>query len=169
MAIDNCCYTFSQLATEVLPGYMRVLEQHMQEPMPMARFAVQGAGPVTIARSLGLESDFPGCYVLLDDGRPLYTGISQTVLRRLRHHVLGESHNVASLAYMLAAAGSAYTGARADRMRDPGFAAIFEEERAHLRGMSVAFVEIENAVERYLFEVYCAMALNTAANTFQTH
>jgi hypothetical protein len=169
MAIDNCCYTFPQLATEVLPGYMRLLEQHIQDPIPMARFAAKGVGPPAIARSLGLKADFPGCYVLVDDGRPFYTGISQTVLRRLRQHVLGTGHNDATLVYMLAAAGSDYSGTRAVRMKDPGFAAIFEEERAHLRRMSAAFVEIENAVECYLFEVYCAMALNTVANTFQTH
>ena len=55
-------------------------------------------------------------------------------------------------------------------MADPVFQAAFVEARERLRGMGVAFVQIENAVERYLFEVYCAMALDTSvSNTFDTH
>lgn len=169
MPIDNCSHTFLQLATDVLPGYLRLLEERLQDPLPMAGFAARGVGIARLAGRLGLASDSPGCYVLVDKGRPFYTGISRTVLRRLRQHVLGDSHNVATLAYMLAAAKLGYTGARGLAMEDPQFAATFEEEREHLKGMDVAFVEIRKPVERYLFEVYCAMALDTLANTFETH
>ena len=45
-----------------------------------------------------------------------------------------------------------------------------EEERARIRNMDVAVIEIENPVELYLFEVYAALELRTALhNSFRTH
>ena len=55
-------------------------------------------------------------------------------------------------------------------MKDPAFRAAFDEAQALLRGCSVAFIEIPNPLELYLFEAYCAMALDTKEwNTFRTH
>jgi hypothetical protein len=61
-------------------------------------------------------------------------------------------------------------GTRSQAMADPEFRVAFEQARLRLRGYSVAFVRIDNAVERHLFEVYCAMALDTWEwNSFETH
>ena len=39
-----------------------------------------------------------------------------------------------------------------------------------MRGCAVAFVEIPNPLELYLFEAYCAIALDTSEwNTIRTH
>ena len=59
---------------------------------------------------------------------------------------------------------------RADAMQDPVFRKAFDEARALLRGCSVAFIDIDNPLELYLFEAYCAMELDTCEwNTFRTH
>ena len=40
----------------------------------------------------------------------------------------------------------------------------------YLRSLNVAFIEIGNPLELYLFEAYCAMELDTSEwNTFETH
>jgi hypothetical protein len=53
---------------------------------------------------------------------------------------------------------------------EPEFRAQFLEAQEWLKGLSVAFVEVRNAVELYLFEAYCALELDTAEwNTFETH
>ena len=50
------------------------------------------------------------------------------------------------------------------------FRAAFNEAQALLRTCTVAFIEIPNPLEQYLFEAYCAMELDTAEwNTFRTH
>lgn len=55
-------------------------------------------------------------------------------------------------------------------MQDPAFQAHFSNARAYIAGLSVAFIEIINPLELYLFEAYCAMELDTAKwNTFETH
>lgn len=55
-------------------------------------------------------------------------------------------------------------------MKDTDFLRAFAEAQALLLDCHVAFVEIENPLELYLFEAYCAMELDTCEwNTFRTH
>jgi hypothetical protein len=59
---------------------------------------------------------------------------------------------------------------RDQAMKDDPFRAVFFAVRSRLRQMTVAFIEIDNDLELYLFEVYAAMTLDTATwNTFRTH
>jgi hypothetical protein len=59
---------------------------------------------------------------------------------------------------------------RAEAMQDPAFHMAFEEARRLLADCTVAFIVIENPLELYLFEAYCAMELDTSEwNTFRTH
>jgi hypothetical protein len=59
---------------------------------------------------------------------------------------------------------------RDDAMNNSAFLRAFDEAQSLVKGSSVAFVEIENPLELYLFEAYCAMELNTYKwNTFRTH
>jgi hypothetical protein len=59
---------------------------------------------------------------------------------------------------------------RADAMQDPAFREAFCEAQMLLRSCGVAFIEIANSLELYLFEAYCAMELDTCEwNTFRTH
>jgi hypothetical protein len=63
-----------------------------------------------------------------------------------------------------------HTMKRADAMKDAAFMQAFNEAQALLRDCSVAFIEIDNSLELYLFEAYCAMELDTCEwNTFRTH
>ena len=170
MKVDDCAYTFEELAASVLPGHMRQLRDRLAHPWQAARFAEPGRGPQAIAREFGREADFKGCYVFLQRTQPIYVGISRTVLARVRQHLLGTTHFDASLAYLMAQRRVPNRGSRDQAMADPSFLDAFAAEQQSLRACSVAAVNIENAVERYMFEVYAAMELGTGDwNTLETH
>jgi hypothetical protein len=170
MPIDACRHDFDFLAANVLPGYLEQLKTAIERPHKAAEFAKPGVGPVAIAKTLGHESDFSGCYVLLEKAAPLYVGISRSVLSRIRQHVTGKSHFDAGLVYAVAQRRRPTVGKRGQVMEDAGFRDEFDKAQQYLRGLSVAFIEIENPLELYVFEAYAAMALDTAEwNTFRTH
>jgi hypothetical protein len=170
MAIDDCKYSFAQLASENFPRYMNKLRQNIKQSTPMAQFAVKGARVATLLKQLNVKAEFSGCYVLLDTGIPVYVGISRTVLRRLRQHVLGTSHFDATFAYKMAFDRRPHQTTRNAAMADEEFSSTFRQARDDIRGMDVAFIKIKNSLELHVFEPYCAMALDTEKwNTFATH
>jgi hypothetical protein len=149
---------------------MRELREHMQRPVAMAEFGVRGDGPKTIARRHGFEHDIGGCYVFMEGDRPIYVGISRHVFERLAEHVDQGDHMTATLAYRMAAHDAPHKLYAAQAMADTEFRKIFDRRREYLLGLSVGVVEIPNALERYVFEAYAAMVLDTAQwNTFDTH
>ena len=110
----------------------------------------------------------------MDEGRPAYVGISKQVIQRLRDHVGRGDHLTATLAYRIACGENQHGMTAADAMKDSDFKASFEAAKERLKSFSVAFVEIDNPLELYVFEAYCAMELDTgfdasAWNTFVTH
>ena len=136
----------------------------------MSSFCMPGVGVKTILSRLRRSNDFFGCYVLLREGKPFYVGISRTVDQRLRQHVTGNTHFDASLAYLMATAKTGHDMSRSNAMKDTAFRMAFAKARALLRDCRVAFIEIENPLDLYLFEAYCAMELDTCEwNTFRTH
>jgi len=158
------------MAATILPDHLRRLKPVLAAPLPVSSFCRPGVGIRSILSELGREKDFSGCYVLLREGRPFYVGISRTVLQRLRQHVTGRTHFDASLAYLMAAEKTGNQMKRADAMRDDTFHKAFDDAQTLLRACSVAFIEISNPLELYLFEAYCAMELDTCEwNTFRTH
>jgi hypothetical protein len=172
--IDGCDRSFEELAHDVLPGYMMRLRDSMLTPLPLADFAVKGIGPAAMRNRLKLKKDPRGCYVLLDHGKPVYVGISKHVIARLMEHVRGTDHFTATLAYRIANASHPHGKTAAEAMKDATFRSRFEDARGRLVGLQVAFVEIENPLELYVFEAYCAMELGTGVddggwNTFDTH
>jgi hypothetical protein len=170
MHVDECKHTFEELASKVLPGHMTRLKKAIAAPHPAAQFAGPGAGQRTLAKQFGKRTDFSGCYVLLDGTVPIYVGISRSVLGRLRQHFRGKSHFNASLAYMMARSKCPIPGGRANAMANKRFKTAFNQAQARLRQCNVAFVEIENPLELYVFEAFAAMALGTYEwNTFRTH
>ncbi len=170
MPIDQCRHNFEALALGVMPGYFKQLQNAIKEPHKAAEFARAGIGPVAIAKTLGYAKDFSGCYVLLQKSIPIYVGISRSVLSRIRQHITGKSHFDASLVYAVAQRRYPTVGKRDDVMNDANFKAEFEKAQQYLRGLSVAFIEIDNSLELYVFEAYAAMALDTGEwNTFRTH
>lgn len=170
MAIDNCPYSFEDLAEKILPGYFEDLQKIISAPHEMAMFAQKGVGKQTILKNLNKDSDFPGCYVLLEEKKPIYVGISRSIVQRLSQHVKGTTHLDASLAYRIATQNTPHNNQRDVAMADPNFKKEFEKAKSYLNSLKVAFIEIENDLEIYLFEAYCAMQLDTAQwNTFKTH
>ena len=170
MAIDDCPYTFQELAETVLPQYMAELRISMACSKPMSDFAVPGDGPATIAGGMDRNGDFSGCYVLIDRGIPLYVGISRKAITRLRQHVTGRGHEDATLAYRMASSAMGHSMSRKDAMAHTELRRLFHEKREYLKTMNTAFVEIDNALEMHVFEAYCAMELDTCVwNTFATH
>lgn len=149
---------------------MATLRLALASPHSMSLFCKPGFGVKSILSHLRRREDFSGCYVLLHDGKPFYVGISRSVIQRLRHHVTGTSHFDASLAYLMATSKTGHEMKREDAMKDAVFRTAFDQARSLLKGCTVAFVEIENALELYLFEAYCALELDTCEwNTFRTH
>jgi|SRR5579871_83059 len=170
MAIDGCTSTFTEMARTILPDHMARLRPLLAAPLPLSSFCRAGVGIRSILSELGRGNDFSGCYVLLREGKPFYVGISRTVVQRLRQHVTGKTHFDASLAYLMATDKTGHEMKRADAMRDAAFREAFNEAQALLRACGVAFIEISNPLELYLFEAYCAMELDTCEwNTFRTH
>ena len=170
MAIDGCTSTFAEMARTILPDHMARLRPVLATSLPLSSFCRAGIGVRSILLELGRRNDFSGCYVLLREGKPFYVGISRTVVQRLRQHVTGKTHFDASLAYLMATDKTGHEMRRADAMQDAAFREAFNEAQALLRACSVAFIEISNPLELYLFEAYCAMELDTAEwNTFVTH
>jgi GIY-YIG catalytic domain-containing protein len=142
----------------------------MEKPVPASLFAVPGNGPISIARSLERKSDFSGCYVLIENSKPIYVGISRSVLARLRQHFTGKTHFDASLAYAIAKRRRPTEGKRSEVMNTPEFKEAFASAQSNLRSVQVSFVQIENPLELYLFEAFAAIELGTHEwNTFRTH
>jgi len=133
-------------------------------------FSSTGKGPVAIANKLKLAGDFSGCYVLIEKGKPIYVGISRAVLARLRQHFCGKTHLDANLVYAIAQRRLPTPGKRLDAMGQPLFQREFSKAQVYLRSLQVAFIEIQNPLELYVFEAYAAIDLGTHEwNTFRTH
>jgi predicted GIY-YIG superfamily endonuclease len=172
MPIDGCTHSWSHLSSVVLPEYMAKMRAAIASPNSMSVFAgvQRGQGEAYCAKQLGYAKDFSGCYVLIEAGRPLYTGISRRVMSRLLQHVKGEDSNSASLAYLIAKLGNPHKLFRKAAMELEEFKRAFGAARERLGQMDVALVEITCPVELYAFELFCSMELDTAEwNSFRTH
>lgn len=168
--VDGCLHSFDELAREVLPQLMAEMRGAIAQARPMSDFAQRGVGVKTLLRSEGRDADFPGCYVMLDAGRPIYVGISRKVFTRLRQHVLADTHNSATLAYRMAAKWTGHTMRRQEAMEDPDFKREFGRAREMIRAFDVAYVQIGNPLVLHVFEPYASLELCTGEwNTFETH
>jgi predicted GIY-YIG superfamily endonuclease len=168
--IDGCDWTFDELAAVVLPETHDAPESGHGGTRRLQEFCMRGIGIKTILQRLGRSCDFSGCYVLMDKTKPIYVGISRGVIARLRQHVNGRTHFDASLAYLMACKDVPHTLERGEAMNNDRFLDAFHKAQQLHRESSVAFIEISNALELYLFEAYCAMVLDTSEwNSFQTH
>jgi hypothetical protein len=170
MAIDGCRHSFEGLVDKVLPGHLKHLRRAMRFPWRAVNLAKPNIGPKTFAKSVGLEDDLSGCYVFMRGVRPIYVGISRSVLARIRQHLRGRGHLDASLAYAMAQDRQPTPGSRSDAMKNRRFLRAFDAARRGLSQMNVAAVVIENPLELHVFEAYAAMKLKTSKwNTFRTH
>src|SRR6266700_1559535 len=90
---------------------------------------------------------------------PFPVPFSAWVTSVARYWVILAKRRSASLAYLMASEKTGHEMTRADAMQDESFRQAFNEARQQLRDSSVAFIEISNPVELYLFEAYCALEL----------
>jgi len=142
----------------------------MADAMPANRLVGFGSASKAALSVVGREVDFPGCYVFIDAVRPVYVGISRGVVKRLVQHLNSNTHYSASLVYRMASEDYPHEMKRDQAMRDEQFRKVFVAAQERLRTLHVAFIEIGNDLELYLFEVYAAMQLDTDTwNTFRTH
>jgi hypothetical protein len=170
MVIDNYGHSIEHLLNVDLPRYLTLLEHNIENPISMSRFNRYGVGVATLVSELGIENDFPGCYILIDGDTPTYVGISKKILNRLRQHVRGNTHFNASLAYRMASANRPHDFTRQKAMNDIKFKKEFNNAKDRIGNFKVAYVKIENPLVLYFFEPYCAMRFRTGKwNTFETH
>lgn len=170
MPIDNCTHTFDELATTVLPAHYARLQAAMEKPMPAENFVGYKSASKAALAVVDRTTDFPGCYVFIDEGKPVYVGISRGLVKRLVQHLNFESHYSASLVYRMATEEYPHEMKRDQAMKDDQFRNVFLSAQERLRKMTVAFVEVDNDLELYLLEVLASMRLDTDAwNTFRTH
>jgi predicted GIY-YIG superfamily endonuclease len=170
MPIDNCVYTFEELTASVLPKHFKLLEAAIQSPIAAETFVGFKSVTKEILSRLNRSTDFPGCYVFIDRDKPIYVGISRGVIKRLVQHLNFDSHYSASLVYRMASEDYPHEMKRDQAMKDEQFKAVFFSAQERLRQMKAAFVEINNDLELYLFEVFASMKMDTDTwNTFRTH
>lgn len=170
MSIDDYGESFEHLTNKEFPRLMSELKQDIKQERSMEEFAIKGVGVVSLCKSYGLESDFSGCYLLLDKKKAVYTGISRSVLQRLKQHVCGRTHFDASLAYRIASTQMPHSYTRSKAMEQEDFKIQFGLSKSYLATLAVAYVKIHNPLTLYVFELYCVMHFDTSEwNTFETH
>jgi len=117
-------------------------------------------------------NDFSGLYVFYNKNKPVYVGISKTMIRRLKYHLFGKKDNESSFVYILAKAkyendtGQIHNGKR----KDFPFNDYKDEIQNDMKeNWSMKYCAIENGYELSFIEIYVACVLKSKWNTFKTH
>jgi len=121
---------------------------------------------------MAMANDFKGVYVFLEGTKPIYTGISRKVISRIHQHVKGKNHFSASLAFNIGKHKALIEGSDLSNAKrgDISYKEHICPAQKFLLTQNVAFHPMEDDISLYLFEVYCAMRLNTLfMNDFGTH
>jgi predicted GIY-YIG superfamily endonuclease len=116
----------------------------------------------------------PAIYLFSEGEMLLYVGQTRGLNRRLGEHTRPSSRqNQASFAFLIAVeqaerAGIALSGSRDDQERELGDR--FTAAKQRVAEMDVRFVEMDDPIERTVFEMYAALHLGTERyNSFETH
>jgi hypothetical protein len=169
--VNGCQHTFEELVQEDLPQLYRRLKSALRYPHSARLFVDHSSDRNTLRSKLKFagKGDFSGCYVFADDSGPVYVGISRGVIGRLCRH-LNSDPSAASLALKIARRGRRSKMSRNKEKWSDSEHRAFKSSQRHLRSCRVSFVEIDDTVTMYLFEVYAAMKLGTGRwNTLRTH
>ena len=113
-----------------------------------------------------------GIYVLYEQTRPMYVGRSDNLKQRLLDHGLSSGGSeTATFAFNLTKERLPDDNqmTRQELMRDEWFRAEFEVAADRVKRMTVRAVEIIDAIEQTIFEVYASMTLGTPYNSFDNH
>jgi hypothetical protein len=133
------------------------------------------AAPVATREGHSFIPKTAGVY-LFSDRKSVYVGQTRNLRNRLRNHTSANAlENQASFAFLIGKAEAGRASIDLKRARkalqaDPAFAEHFVAAKARVARMKIRWVEIEDPIERTLFEIYAALTLDTVAfNSFETH
>lgn len=118
-------------------------------------------------------------YAFYDGDTVCYVGRSgdkQKLRKRIKNHQ-GLTHNAASYVYkrtcvqlgLLRVYKKGEGGTRSERMNDSAFREEFLRQRDILLKMSVRYVEIDDQIDQYLFELYATLHFGLDTSGFGTH
>lgn len=151
-------HLFLQLAKEIFPRYMVTLLEVIKKPIAARRVWER------------IESNSRGCYVFIENGKPIYVGISKHIRTRLRQHLTARSHNDSSFVYKMAKELEPGITHYRKTPNAPEYQRPFQLALERLSKCDVAWVSIRDALEVYLFEPYACIELGTSDyNSFETH
>ena len=117
-----------------------------------------------------------GIYLFSELDYAIYVGQTRKLKQRLRNHTnpLGKN-NQATFAFLVAKEEAEKVGVdtaqvRAQLEADQQFAGHFQAAKLRVSEMDVRFIELAGPIERSVFEIYAALALDTLVfNSFETH
>ena len=132
------------------------------------KLAVKDRGRIPVERAV--------VYLFSESGVPVYVGQTRTPRRRYDQHTgPNRAHNEASFAFLKAKKKAESAGVEVQRSRealqtDAAFSVHFGAAKAWVAAMAFQYVEIEDPIERSIFEMYAALHLGTEEfNSFETH
>jgi len=125
-------YSWSELCTKFLPTKMDQLLEAMKNPIPAADLIRHGAGLRALRKKHPqVSGECSGCYVLMENGSPVFTGISREVYRRVFRLLKEATFVHSTVANMLADAQVPMPGTCSyEKMKTPGYRAAHEQARA---------------------------------------
>jgi hypothetical protein len=151
---------FEEYTNILFPNHINQLES--SKPYKISEIFAAGNGHKAGLKMVGVTEDFAGIYILIENDKVIYTGISQKVIHRLLQHARGHNHFSGNLAYKFTKEIEEYTGTRAGLPN-------LDSGRQKIQNLFFKYLPISNEIERYLFEVYVHLHYETPYNSFQTH
>lgn len=121
-----------------------------------------------------------GVYVFYENDKPVYVGRTNKMRERIQQRGRESSgHNSASFAFLLAVDRAQEQGvnsrsrSREELEHDEQFSRWFSDAKEKVRQMQCRVVEVPDAIEQAVFEIYAALELGTTRpqgyNDFETH
>jgi hypothetical protein len=159
---------------EIYGSVVARLPDLLEELLAAPAARVSEHPPIPEAPGIYLFSQLDG--IGGEEEKAIYVGQTRKLRSRLKNHTrLGSSHNQATFAFLLARGDAETAGVNTKRFRevleqDEEFIAHFDGAKARVAKMLVRFIRLDGPIERSLFEIYAAMALDTLVyNSFETH
>lgn len=131
------------------------------------------------AAKVGRHPQIPeaaGIYLFSELDHAIYVGQTRKLRQRLRNHTnpLGKN-NQATFAFLIAKADAGKAGVDVNMFREQleaneDFLSHFEAAKLRVSEMDVRWINLADPIERSVFEIYAALALDTLVfNSFETH
>lgn len=154
MSLHDCQHSFEELTAEVFPLYFSMLEKQLNQPTKLK----------DVLENQFLIPSCAGCYVISLNQSAKYVGIAKNIRKRLQDHLSTEPSR-ANLSVRITAKRLNLTLKHIKKYES--FLKEFNLTCDDLvENYSIAWVTIENPLEMYIFEPYCAMKLNTIEYNF---